>query len=88
MKHIDTGSLLNNTQSDAINQDILVDTRIYLELVTLVRGVNERTDRRALKIRLNRLYEETTKKDGIIIKMFVNLATNLPIFERLSLTEK
>jgi hypothetical protein len=84
VKHIDAEFLLNNTRSDAINKDIKVDNMIYLELATLLRGVNDRTDRRALKIKLNKLYEEATKEDGIIIEMFVNLVTKLPNFERLS----
>ncbi|EIE90193.1 hypothetical protein RO3G_14904 [Rhizopus delemar RA 99-880] len=84
VRYIDAESLLNNIQSDAINRNIKVDTRIYLELATLLRDINDRTDRQALKFELNKLYEIATKEDGMIIEMFVNLVTKLPNFQRLS----
>lgn len=84
VRYIDAESLLNNIQSDAINRNIKVDTRIYLKLATLLRDINDRTDRRALKFELNKLYEIATKEDGMIIEMFVNLVTKLPNFQRLS----
>ncbi|CEG70230.1 hypothetical protein RMATCC62417_06166 [Rhizopus microsporus] len=84
IKYIDAESLLDNIQSDAINKDIKVDTGIYLELATLLRDINNKTDRRALKIELNKLYEKATKEDGMVIEMFVNLVTKLPKFQRLS----
>lgn len=51
-----------------------------MELATLLGGVNDGTDRQALKRNLNRLYEEAT----IISEMFVHLVIKLPNFERLS----
>ncbi|KAG1042984.1 hypothetical protein G6F43_011767 [Rhizopus delemar] len=86
VRHIDAESLLNSIQSDVINRNIKVDTRIYLELATLLRDINDRTDRRALEIELNKPYEIATKEDGMIIEMFVNLVTKLPNFQRLSPT--
>jgi hypothetical protein len=44
-KHIDAESLLKNIQSDTISKDIKVDTGIYLKLVTLLRDINDDTDR-------------------------------------------
>lgn len=78
--NIDAESLLSNIQSAAVNRDIKVDTKVYLELATLLRDINDRTDRRALKIELNKLYEKATKEDGLIIEM----VSKLPNFQRLS----
>jgi hypothetical protein len=76
------GRIISTT--DAINRDIKIEAKIYLELATLLRDMNDRTDRRALKIELNRLYEKATKEDGMIIEMFVNLVTKSLNFQRLS----
>lgn len=84
VRYIDAESLLNNIQSETINRDVKVDTKVYLELATLLRDISDRTDRRVLKSELNRLYEKATKEDGMIIEMFVNLVTKLPNFQRLS----
>lgn len=84
VKYIDAESLLKNIQSDAISKDIKVNNEIFLELVTLLRDINDETDRRALKIELNNLYEKATKEDGIIIEIFVNLVTKASKFQRLS----
>ncbi|KAG1471838.1 hypothetical protein G6F56_001895 [Rhizopus delemar] len=84
VKYTDAVSLLDNIQSDAINKDIKVDAGIYLELAALLRDVNNKTDRRALKIELDKLYEKATEEDGKITEMFVNLVTKLPKFQRLS----
>ncbi|KAI8064049.1 hypothetical protein BDF21DRAFT_347011 [Thamnidium elegans] len=84
VKYIDAESLLKNIQSDAISNDIKVNTEIFLELVTLLCDINDETDRRALKIELNNLYEKATKEDGIIIEIFVNLVTKASKFQRLS----
>ncbi|KAI9012017.1 hypothetical protein CLU79DRAFT_890826 [Phycomyces nitens] len=84
VKHIDAEALLNDAKSDAINRDVKVDTGIYLELATLLRDINDTTDRRALKIKLNHLYEKASKEDGIIIEIFVNLVSKLPNLQWLS----
>lgn len=55
-----------------------------MELAALLRDVNNKTDRRALKIELDKLYEKATEEDGKITEMFVNLVTKLPKFQRLS----
>ncbi|CEP13557.1 hypothetical protein [Parasitella parasitica] len=57
VKYIDAESLLKNIQSDAISKDIKVNSEIFLALVTLLRDINDETDRRALNIELNNLYE-------------------------------
>ncbi|KAI9477828.1 MAG: hypothetical protein EXX96DRAFT_608461 [Benjaminiella poitrasii] len=44
-----------------------------------LRKVNEKINRRELKVQLNKLYERASKEDGKIIKVFVNLLN----FERL-----
>lgn len=84
VKLIDAESLFNNVRSEVINNDIKVESSIYLKLATFLRDVNERTDRRALKIKLNKLYEEASKDDGIIIEIFVNLLNKLPNLQKLS----
>ncbi|KAI9474190.1 MAG: hypothetical protein EXX96DRAFT_602437 [Benjaminiella poitrasii] len=84
IRYIDAESLLGNIQSDVINKDIKVDTGIYMELATLLRDIDNGTDRRALNIELNKLYEKATKENGMIIQIFVNLATKLLEFQRFS----
>ncbi|KAI9324584.1 hypothetical protein BD770DRAFT_335016, partial [Pilaira anomala] len=81
---VDCESLFNSIQSKALNKDIIVETNTYLELATLLRNVNEQTDRRALKIELNKVYEKSTKEDGMFVEIFVNLVTKLPNLQRLS----
>ncbi|KAI9324231.1 hypothetical protein BD770DRAFT_335091 [Pilaira anomala] len=83
-KFVDCESLFNSIQSKALNKDIIVETNTYLELATLLRNVNEQTDRRALKIELNKVYEKSTKEDGMFVEIFVNLVTKLPNLQRLS----
>ena len=80
----DCESLLSSIQSKALNKDIIVETNTYLELATLIRNVNDQTDRRASKIELNKVYGKSTKEDGMFVKIFVNLVTKLPNFQRLS----
>jgi hypothetical protein len=84
IEQVDVDSLLKNTRSDALNTKIEVDINIYLKLATLLRGLNETIDRRAMKIQLDQLYAEANEEDGVIIKIFSNLAQKLPNQERLS----
>lgn len=56
---------------------------VYSQLSTILRGVNEKTDRRDLKILLNKLYESASEDDSKLIEVFSNLLSKLPNFERL-----
>ncbi|KAK4509863.1 uncharacterized protein ATC70_007167 [Mucor velutinosus] len=83
-KHVDTEYLLNNIRTKAIIKDVTADNMMYVSLSMLLRDVNSTTDRRKLKIEMNRLFEVASKEDGNIIEIFANLVTKLPNFERLS----
>ncbi|KAI9022192.1 hypothetical protein CLU79DRAFT_719170 [Phycomyces nitens] len=83
-KHVDTEYLLNNIRAKAMTKDVAVDSMMYLSLCTLFRDVNNTTDRKKLKIEINRLFEVASKEDRNIIEIFANLVTKLPNFERLS----
>lgn len=77
-----------NSEEHAINikvsimkDNIKINDAVYLDLTAIFRGVNEKTDRRDLKIRLNKLYESAFEDDGKLIEVFSNLSSKLPNFE-------
>lgn len=60
---------LKYIQSDALSKDIKVSTEVFLEIKTLLRDINDETDRRALKSGLNYLYIKATKENVIITEI-------------------
>ena len=62
---------------------VKIDDKVYSDLTTILREVNEKTNQRDLKIQLNKLYERASEDDGKLIEAFINLLSKLPNFERL-----
>lgn len=58
-----------------------MDAFLGVAVPASIRDINDETDRRALKIELNKLYEKAAKEDGIIIEIFINLVTKASKFQ-------
>ncbi|GAN11291.1 hypothetical protein MAM1_0528d10850 [Mucor ambiguus] len=71
-------SLLSRIRDEVMNKSVKFDNQHYLTLAGLLRDIGNSTDRKNLKIQLNRLYEKTSRQDGYIVKMFTDLLSNLP----------
>ncbi|KAG0780412.1 hypothetical protein G6F16_012295 [Rhizopus arrhizus] len=61
-----------------VNQDIMVEKNLFIELINIFRGVNEKSDRKALKVKLHKLYEAADPLDSKIIDILINLINKLP----------
>ncbi|KAI7887290.1 uncharacterized protein EV154DRAFT_15267 [Mucor mucedo] len=83
LKRIDVEEHSISLKASIINDTIKTDDVVYSDLTTILRGVNQKTDRRDLKIQLNKLYERASKDDSMLIEVFSNLSSKLPNFERL-----
>lgn len=87
--HAEIEHLFNDIRAQAIRKNITVDNDIYVSPPAgLLRNVNNSTDRRHLRIQMNRLFKASTREDRETVDIFSNLITKLPDFERLSPVEK
>ncbi|KAI8642288.1 hypothetical protein BD408DRAFT_186027 [Parasitella parasitica] len=61
-----------------VNQDIKMEKNLFNELTDIFRSVNEKSDRKALKVKLHNLYEAADPLDSKIIDILINLINKLP----------
>ncbi|KAG1135807.1 hypothetical protein G6F37_012621 [Rhizopus arrhizus] len=61
-----------------VNQDIKIEKNLFIELINIFRGINEKFDRKALKVKLHKLYEAADPLDSKIIDILINLINKLP----------
>ena len=83
LKHIDAKEHAINIKASIMKDTVKIDDKVYSDLTTILREVNEKTNQRDLKIQLNKLYERASEDDGKLIEAFINLLSKLPNFERL-----
>lgn len=69
---------MNRIRDEVMDKSVKFDDQHYLTLAGLLRDIGSFTDRKSLKIQLNRLYEKTSRQDGYIVEMFTDLLSNLP----------
>ncbi|KAI8890562.1 hypothetical protein K501DRAFT_328517 [Backusella circina FSU 941] len=83
LKSIDAEEHAINIKASIMKDTIKTDDAVYSDLTAILRGVNEKTNRRDLKIQLNKLYERASEDDSKLIEVFSNLSSKLPNFEKL-----
>ncbi|GAA5796739.1 hypothetical protein HPULCUR_002114 [Helicostylum pulchrum] len=83
LKRIDAEEHATNITASIMKDTIKIDDKVYSDLTAILREVNEKTNRRNLKIQLNKLFERASEEDGKLIEVFINLLNKLPNFERL-----
>lgn len=83
LKRIDAEEHAINIKASIMKDTIKTDDAVYSDLTAILRGVNEKTNQRDLKIQLNKLYERASEDDSKLIEVFSNLSSKLPNFERL-----
>ncbi|KAI9355210.1 hypothetical protein BD770DRAFT_125741 [Pilaira anomala] len=83
LKRIDAEKHAINIKASIMKDTIKADDAVYSYLITNLIGVNEKTNRRDLKIQLNKLYESAPEDDSKLVEVFSNLLSKLTNFERL-----
>ncbi|EIE88841.1 hypothetical protein G6F46_011938 [Rhizopus delemar] len=61
-----------------VNQDIKLEKNIFIELINIFRNVNEKSDRKELKVKLHNVYEAADPLDSKIIDILINIINKLP----------
>ncbi|GAA5811499.1 hypothetical protein MFLAVUS_004936 [Mucor flavus] len=82
LKRIDTEEHAINIKASIMKDTINTDDAVYSDLTTILRGVNEKTNRRDLKIQLNKLYGSASEDNGNLMDVVSKLSSKLPNFER------
>ncbi|KAI8980297.1 hypothetical protein BDB01DRAFT_725179, partial [Pilobolus umbonatus] len=57
---------------------IKMEKNLFIELINIFRSVNEKSDRKPLKVKLHNLYEAADPLDSKIIDILINLINKLP----------
>jgi hypothetical protein len=83
LDRVDAEQLALDIKGSIMKDAIKMEDSIYFDMATILQGVNEKTNRRTLKIQLNNLYKGASEEDGKIIEVFINLCSKLPNFQRL-----
>ncbi|KAI9469056.1 MAG: hypothetical protein EXX96DRAFT_598013 [Benjaminiella poitrasii] len=60
-----------------VNQDIKMEKNLFIELTNIFRNVNEKSDRKALEVKLHNSYEAADPLDSKIIDILINLINKL-----------
>lgn len=61
-----------------IDENVKIESNIFGELTNIFRNINEKSDRKAIKIQLHKLYEAADHLDSKIIDILINLVNKLP----------
>ncbi|GAA5816707.1 hypothetical protein MFLAVUS_010239 [Mucor flavus] len=56
-----------------VHQNIKMETNLFIELTNIFRRVNEKSDRKPLKVKLHNLYEAADPLDSKLIDILINL---------------
>lgn len=61
-----------------IDENVKIESNIFGELTNIFRNINDKSDRKAIKIQLHKLYEAADHLDSKIIDILINLVNKLP----------